>query len=73
MLPSGYDKLKYRHVVVKYWPLSHVEFNLHDGYLPTYLPTYLVRWLTSCIMPGMTIKKNHPDGLKSGMENSQPC
>jgi hypothetical protein len=42
MLPSGYDKLKYRHVVVKYWPLSHVEFNLHDGYLPTYLPCKMV-------------------------------
>jgi len=27
MLPSGYDKLKYRHVAFKYWPLIQMEFN----------------------------------------------
>jgi hypothetical protein len=42
MLFSGYVKLKYRHVAFRYWPLSHVEFNLHDGYLPTYLHCKMV-------------------------------
>jgi len=30
----------------------------------TYLSTYLVRWLTLCILLGMTIRKNYPSGLK---------
>jgi hypothetical protein len=25
---------------------------------------YLGKWLTLCIMPGMTTRKNHPNGLK---------
>jgi hypothetical protein len=56
MLFSGYVKLKYRHVAFRYWPLSHVEFNLHM--MATYLLIYIVRWLTLCIMLGMTTRKN---------------
>jgi hypothetical protein len=36
--------------------------------MATYLPVYVVKWLTLCIMLGMTTRKNHPNGLKSGME-----
>jgi hypothetical protein len=74
MLPCGYVKLKYKHVAFKHSApkLSHIAFNLHGGYLPTYLPTFLARWLTLCTMPRMTSRKNHPSGLKSGLENFQP-
>jgi hypothetical protein len=71
MLHGGYIKLKYKHVAFRHWPpkLSHLTFNLHGGYLRT----YFVRWLTLCTMFKMTTKKNHPSGLKSGMENFQLC
>jgi hypothetical protein len=46
-----------------------MTFNLHGAYLFT----YLVRWLILCTMLGMTIRKNHASGLKSGMEKIQPC
>jgi hypothetical protein len=61
MLPNGYVKLKYKHVACRHWPpkLNDVAFNLHGGYLPTYLV-----WLTLCKMFRMTIRKNHPIGLK---------
>jgi len=71
MLPSGYIKLKYKHVAFRHWPpkLSYVAFNLYGGYLPT----YLVRWLTFCTMPKMTTRKNHPSDLKSETKKFQPC
>jgi hypothetical protein len=71
-LLSDYIKIKYKHVAFRHWPPKlnqYVAFHLHGGYLPTYLPTYFVRWLTLCTMPRITTRKNHPSGLKSGMEN----
>ncbi len=71
MLPNGYVKLKYKHVAFKHWPpkSTHATFNLHGAYLLT----YLVRWLILCKMLRITTRKKHASGLKSGMENFQPC
>jgi hypothetical protein len=71
MLHSGYVKLKSKHVAFKHWPpkSNHMTFNLHGAYLFT----YHVRWLILCTMLRLTTRKNCPSGLKSGMENFQPC
>ncbi len=67
MLPNGYVKFKYKHVAFRHWPTKLKQFK---WWLPTYLPCKMVN------LPHNAYKitrKNHQNGLKSGMEFCWPC